>query len=216
MSVSILLVDDHPMIRQGLNKLISEVPEFQIAGEAADGVEAIQKIGMIKPDVLIIDMMMPNLNGLEVLLQVTKLSPYTRTIVFSMQSAESYVTKALQYGAHGYILKDAGPGELITAIKTVLQGRRYLSEALSTRFESGNMNDGNAPMDLYQTLTTREREVLQMTAEGKSSTEIGRKLQISSRTVEAHRSNFMKKLGLGNHADLIRYALKHGILPMEE
>ena len=216
MSVSIFLVDDHPMIRQGLTKLINEVPEFQIAGEAADGVEALQKIGLVKPDILIIDMMMPNLNGLEVLLQVNKLSPATRAIVFSMQSAESYVMEALRCGAQGYILKEAGPGELIKAIRSVLQGDRYLSEELFMKFESGILNDRNVSMDLFQTLTTREREIFQMTAEGNSSTQIGNKLAISPRTVEIHRSHFMKKLGLQNQAELIRYALKRGILPMDK
>lgn len=216
MTVSILLVDDHPMIRQGLRNLVTGESDFHVAGEAEDGLDAIQKIGLIKPDVLIIDMMMPNLNGLEVLLQVKKLSPGTRTIVFSMQSAEPYVVEAFKAGADGYILKDTGPAELITAIRTVLQGNRYVTEKLSAKLESHGLKMEDTPLDLYQSLTTREREILQMVAEGRSSSEVGEKLGISPRTIELHRSRVLKKLGLRNQAELIRYALKRGILPMEE
>lgn len=216
MTVTILLVDDHPMIRQGLRNLVSSENDFQVVGEAGDGVEALQKIELIRPDVLIVDMMMPNLNGLEVLLQVKKFSPGTRTIVFSMQSAEPYVVEALRAGADGYILKETGPGELIAAIRSVLQGNRYLSERLSEKLEANGIRVEEAPLDLYQTLTTREREILQMAAEGRSSTEIGNKLGISPRTVELHRSRFLKKLGLRNQAELVRYAIRRGILPMDE
>lgn len=216
MTVSILLVDDHPMIRHGLRTLLSGVPDFQVVGEASDGVEALQKIDLTKPDILIIDMMMPNLNGLEVLTELHKLSPATRTIVFSMQSAEPYILKAFEAGAEGYILKDMGPGEIISAIHAVLQGNRYMSEHLSQRIEADRPRLKDPNLDMYQTLTTREREVFQMTAEGRSSTEIGEKIGISARTVEVHRGHFMKKLGLRNQADLIRYAIKRGILSMEE
>ena len=214
MTVTVLLVDDHPMIRQGLRNLLSDVSEFQIIGEAGDGLDAIRSIELTKPDVLVIDMMMPNLNGLEVLLQIKKLSPATRTIVFSMQSAEPYVVAALRAGAAGYVLKDTGPGELVAAIHSVLQGNRYLSERLSELLETNGHRVEDAPLDLYETLTAREREILQMAAEGSSSGEIGGKLGISPRTVEVHRSKLMKKLGLRNQADLIRYAIKRGILPM--
>jgi DNA-binding NarL/FixJ family response regulator len=216
MTVTVLLVDDHPMIRQGLRNLVSSESDFQVVGEAGDGVEALQKIELTRPDVLIVDMMMPNLNGLEVLLQVKRLSPGTRTIVFSMQSAAPYVAEALRAGADGYILKETGPGELIAAIHSVLQGDRFLSERLSERLEANGISVENAPLDLYQSLTMREREILQMAAEGSSSTEIGHKLGISPRTVELHRSRFLKKLGLRNQAELVRYAIKRGILPMEE
>lgn len=216
MTVTVLLVDDHPMIRQGLRNLVTSENDFQVVGEAGDGVEALQKIQLIRPDVLIMDMMMPNLNGLEVLLQVKKLSPKTRTIVFSMQSAEPYVVEALRAGADGYILKETGPGELIAAIHSVLRGDRFLSERLSERLEANGISVENAPLDLYQSLTMREREILQMAAEGSSSTDIGHKLGISPRTVELHRSRFLKKLGLRNQAELVRYAIRRGILPMDE
>ncbi|HAV77804.1 MAG TPA: DNA-binding response regulator [Anaerolineae bacterium] len=216
MTATILVVDDHPMIREGLRNLIGKETEFQVIGESSDGVEAIQKIGLKKPDVLIIDMMMPNLNGLEVLLQVKKLSPATRTIVFSMQSAQPYVIQALRNGADGYILKDTGPGELIAAIRAVLQGNRYLSEKLSEKIEMGYLSLEETPLDLYQTLTKREREILQMTVEGKTSSDMAKKLVISPRTVEIHRSKIMKKLGLRNQPELIKYAIKRGIIPIDD
>jgi DNA-binding NarL/FixJ family response regulator len=204
------------MVRHGLHNLLADVPDFQIVGEAGDGVEALHKIELTKPDILIIDMMMPNLNGLEVLLQVRKISPATCTIVFSMQSAEPYVVEALRAGADGYILKDTGPAEIVDAIHSVMQGNRYLSGRLSELLSANSLRFEDSPSDLYQTLTTREREIFQMAAEGRSSAEIGEKLSISPRTVEIHRSRFLKKLGLRNQAELVRYAIKRGILPMDE
>lgn len=215
MSVTILLADDHPMIRHGLRGLLEGIPDFRIVGECNDGLEALQKIELTKPDILVIDLMMPNLNGLEVLRQVRKISPATQPIVFSMQSAEPYILEALEAGAKGYVLKDSGPGELVEAINTILAGEKYLSMQLAERFESNELqNSGNAT-EPYQTLTSREREILQMAAEGRSSTEIGKKLKISPRTVEVHRSHFMQKLGLKNQAELIRFAIKRGILPID-
>jgi DNA-binding NarL/FixJ family response regulator len=215
-AITVLLADDHPIVRQGLRHLLEGDPEFNVVGEAGDGVEAIQMLETLKPDVLVVDMMMPGLNGLEVLRQFKKLSPATRAIVLSMQSASAYVIEALNLGAEGYVLKETGPSELANAIHTVVQGNRYLSEKLTERLEATGKKVDDAPLDAYQTLTTREREVLQLTAEGKSSTEIGDILVISSRTVEAHRSKIMKKLALHNMTDLIRYAIKRGLLPLHE
>lgn len=216
MTVKILLVDDHPMIRHGLKNLLKDEADFQVVGEASDGLEALREIDLRKPDILVIDLMMPNLNGLEVLPQVKKLSPATRIIVFSMQSADLYVMEAFRAGAMGYLLKDTGAGEIVAAIQSVIQGNRYISERISNLLSSIDTIDSNSPPDLYETLTTREREVLQMAAEGKSSTEIGEALVISPRTVEIHRGKVLKKLGLRNHAELIRYAIRRGIIPMEE
>lgn len=215
MTVTVFLVDDHPMIRHGLRNLLAGAPDFQIVGEASDGLEAIPKIELTKPDILIMDLMMPNLNGLEILPRIKKLSPATHAIVFSMQSAAPYVIDSLQAGADGYILKDTGPGELMDAIETVMRGERYLSGQLSERLGGQDLITEEINSDPYKTLTSREREILQMVAEGRSSIEIGEKLFISSRTVEIHRSKLMKKLGLRNQAELVRYAIMQGILPMD-
>lgn len=214
--ITVVLADDHPIVRKGLRHLLEGDPDFRVVGEAGDGVETIHLIETLKPDVLVLDMMMPRVNGLEVLRQLKKISPSTRAIVLSMQSANAYVLEALNLGAEGYVLKETGPGELANAIRSVIQGNRYLSEKLIERLEVTGRKAEEAPLDSYQLLTTREREILQLTAKGKSSTEIGEILVISSRTVEAHRSNLMQKLALHNTTDLIRYAIKRGIIPLNE
>lgn len=216
MTVNLLLADDHPIVRQGLRHLLEAEPEFRIVAEAGDGVEALQLIERFQPDILVVDMMMPGLNGLEVLRQVRKISPATRSIVLSMQSADAYVLEALKNGAAGYVLKETGPSELVHAVWEVVQGNRFLSAKFAERFEASGENIESTPPDAYDRLTAREREILQMTAEGRTSAEIGQKLVISPRTVEVHRSNLSLKLGIKSQADLIRFAIKRGILPMED
>lgn len=216
MPVTILLVDDHPIVRQGLRHLLDDEPDLKVLGEAGDGVEALLLVERLKPDILIVDMMMPGLNGLEVLRQIKKISPLTRSIVLSMQSAEVYVTEAVKNGAAGYVLKETGPSELVNALREVSKGNQFFSAKLAKRLEPNGLAVEDAPLDPYETLTTRERETLQMVAEGRSSAEIGKKLAISPRTVEIHRSNLMKKLSLGNQSELIRYAIKRGIIPINE
>ena len=216
MSVTILLVDDHPIVRQGLRHLLEGEPEFKVLGEAGDGVEALLLAERLKPNILVVDMMMPGLNGLEVLRQVKHISPGTRTIVLSMQSADAYVIEALKHGAAGYVLKETGPSELVNAVREVIHGNQYLSAKLSERLQASGRRIMDIPSDVYETLTAREREILQMTAEGRTSQEIGDKLIISPRTVEVHRSNLMNKLGIKNQAELIRFAIKRGILPIDD
>jgi len=215
-SVAIILVDDHPIVRQGLRSLLESNPEFNIAGEAGDGIEALKLTDRFKPDILVVDLMMPGLNGLEVLRQVKHISPKTQVIILSMQSASPYVMEALKHGAAGYVLKETGPGELVNAIREVVQGNQYLSLKLSERIQAKAQNDADRTSDAYDSLTTREREILQMTAEGWTSQEIGEKLVISPRTVEVHRRNLSSKLGIKNQTELIRFAIKKGILPMED
>lgn len=216
MTVTVLLADDHPIIRQGLIRLLEAETEISVVGEASDGLQAVELVETLKPDVLVIDMMMPGLNGLDVLRQVRKRSSNTLNIVLSMQSADAYVVEALKSGASGYILKDSGPGEVVTAIRRVIQGQRFLSPKLSERLiDAYIQNSEKTIVDPYETLTDREREVLHMAAEGMTNAEIAKRLSLSPRTVELHRSRMMNKLGLHNQTDLIRYALKRGILPMD-
>ncbi len=215
MPVTLILADDHPIVRQGLRHLLESEPEFRILDEADDGVEALRLVERLMPDILLVDMMMPGLNGLEVLRQIKKLSPATRTIVLSMQSADAYVVEALKNGAAGYVLKETGPGELVRAVHEVVLGNRFLSTKFADRFPAEGLPIESAPTDAYETLTPREREILQMTVEGRTSAEIGRKLMISPRTVDEHRSNLTDKLGIKNQADLIRFAIKRGILPLD-
>ena len=217
MSVTIIVVDDHPIVRQGLRHLLEAEPEFRVVGEAEDGIAAIQLLERLKPDILVLDMMMPSLNGLEVLRRLKNISPNTRTIILSMQSADAYVFESLKNGAAGYVLKETGPSELVNAVRQVVLGNQYLSPKLSKRIQtSSGQGILDVPSDAYDTLTAREREILQMTVEGRTSHEIGEKLTISPRTIEVHRSNFMNKLGIHNQAELIRFAIKRGILQMDE
>jgi DNA-binding NarL/FixJ family response regulator len=217
MTVTVLLADDHPIVRQGMRRLLEAETDLTVVAEAADGLETVQLVEKLKPSVLVVDMMMPGLNGLEVLRQVKKRCPTTFSIVLSMQSADAYVVEALKAGAAGYILKESGPGELVHAVRQVIQGQRFLSPKLSERLINAYIRTSDETvLDPYETLTDREREVLQMASEGLTTPEIARRLSISPRTAELHRGRMMNKLGLRNQTDLVRYALKRGILPMDD
>jgi two-component system, NarL family, response regulator NreC len=216
MAVTILLADDHHVMRQGLRMLLEAQENFRVVAEAGDGLEAVKLAEHLKPHVLIVDLMMPGINGLEVARQVSHHSPQTRIIVLSMYGHEPYVLEALRNGAVGYVLKDANAAELLRAVHEVVAGRRYLSPPLSEQaIEAYLQKAQDAGLDLYETLTTREREVLQLAAEGRTNADIAAVLYVSPRTVETHRAHLMHKLGLRTQADLIRYALKRGILPMD-
>jgi DNA-binding NarL/FixJ family response regulator len=216
MTVTVLLADDHPIVRQGLRHLLEAESDLKIVGEASDGLQAVELVEKFRPNVLIIDMMMPGLNGLEVLKQVKERSPATCSIVLSMQSADVYVVDALKAGALGYVLKETGPSELINAVQHVIAGNRYLSPRLSERLIDVLLQGKEeSTLDPYETLTNREREILHMAAEGMTTAAIAKRLSISPRTAELHRGRMMNKLGLNNQTDLIRYALKRGILPLD-
>ncbi len=214
--VRIILADDHTIVREGLRALLEVEVDFSVVGEAADGLEAVRLVERLGPDVLVVDLTMPGLNGLEVTRQVSRSMARTRVIVLSMHSSEGYVLKALSNGVAGYVLKESCAKDLVRAIREVVAGRRYLTPPLSKlAIEAYLEKAENSSADRYETLTTREREVLQLTAEGYTSAKIGARLFISLRTVEVHRANLMRKLSLRNQLELIRYALRRGILPME-
>jgi len=216
MSITILLADDHPIVRRSLRNLLEAEADFQIVGEAEDGLEAVEAVERLQPDVLVLDLMMPGLNGLDVALQTEKLSPNTKIIILSMYSTEAYVQQALRNGANGYVLKKSSPDELVQAVREVIAGRPFLSRTLSVRaIESYRQQAQEIPPEPYDDLTKREREVFHLAAEGHTNAEIADRLSISPRTVEMHRSNFMEKLQLKNQAELVRYAFQRGILPLE-
>jgi two-component system, NarL family, response regulator NreC len=215
-SLTIILADDHHLVRQGLRALLEAEEDWSVIGEAANGLEAVELVERLKPRMLIVDLMMPGLNGLEVTRQVTQRCPQTRVILLSMHANEPYVMEALRHGAGGYVLKDSSAAELIQAVREVAAGHHYLSPPLSERAIHAYIQRANATaLDPYDTLTSREREVLHLAAEGLNNQEIAARLIISPRTAETHRTNLMRKLGLRNQTDLIRYALRRGILPME-
>lgn len=215
--ISIVLADDHQVVREGLRRLLEGEPDFDVVGEAGGGVEAIQVVEALKPTVLILDMMMRDMNGIEVTRQVRKRVPQTQIVILSMHSNEAYVLEALRAGAGGYVLKESSSDDLAHAVRQVVEGRRYLSSPLSERaIEVYTQSIERDTLDPYETLTDREREVLYMVAQGYTSSEIAERLYISQRTVETHRTNLMHKLDLRNHTHLIRYALQRGIIPSDE
>ncbi len=215
--ITIVLADDHQVVRQGLRALLDAEWDCTVIGEAVNGLEAIMLVERLKPNVLIIDLMMPGLNGLEVTRQVSQRIPQTRIVILSMHANEAYVLEALRSGAAAYVLKDARASELVQAVHDVTAGRRYLSSPLSDRaIEAYLLKAQNAPLEPYDTLTTREREVLQLAVQGLSNIEAGAHLSISPRTVEIHRANLMRKLSLQTPIDLIKYALRRGIIAIDD
>lgn len=213
-STSILLADDHPIVRQGLRRLLEVEEDFEVVGEAGSGLETIRLVEGLKPDVLVLDVVMPGLSGLEVVRQVAQRSPSTRIVILSMHTNEGYVLDALRNGASGYVLKDSTYTDLVHAIHEALSGRRYLSPPLTERaIEAYVQKSKSSQLDPYETLTNREREVLHLAAEGLNNTMIGARLFISPRTAETHRTNMMRKLHLRSHTELVRYAMRRGIIP---
>jgi two-component system response regulator NreC len=213
---TIVLAEDHRIVRQGLRALLEAEADFSLVGEAGDGLEAVRLTEQLQPDVVVLDLMMPGINGLEATRQIRNCCPKTHVVILSMHADESYVLEALRNGASGYVLKDSSADDLARAVREVVAGRRYLSAPLSERAIEVYIQEAQeTPLDPYEKLTNREREVLHLVAAGHSSTEIAERLSISSRTVETHRANMMRKLNLNSQTDLIRYALKRGIIPME-
>jgi two-component system, NarL family, response regulator NreC len=212
MKTTIVLADDHHIVRQGFKALLENQEDFSVIAEAGDGLEAVKITARMKPDILVVDLIMPGINGLEVTRQVGKLSPPTKVIVLSMYPDEPYVIEALQNGACGYVLKESNISDLVRAIREVVAGRHYLSSPLSElAIAAYKEKTKGVSLDLYNTLTTREREVLQLVTEGNTNAEIAAKLFISERTVESHRATMMRKLSLTSRGDLIAYALKRGL-----
>jgi DNA-binding NarL/FixJ family response regulator len=210
---SIFLADDHTIVRQGLRLLLESTTEFQVVGEAEDGLEAVHAVERLQPDVLIVDIIMPKLNGFKVARQVKLTSPDTRIIILSMYDTEAYVVEALQAGVSGFVLKKSSSTDLLDAIHQVLQGKIYLSFPLNEAVINAYIEHTHeTPLDPYETLTPREREILHLTAEGLKSADIATQLSISPRTVEMHRANFMRKLHLKTQNDLVRFALQRNIL----
>jgi two-component system response regulator NreC len=214
---TILLADDHALIREGLRTVLAGEPAWSVVGEAADGLEVVDLVEQLQPDVLIVDLMLPGLSGLEVIRQVSKRVKSTHIVALSMHANESYVLAALRNGASAYVLKDTSSTQILQAVREVLAGHRYLSPPLSQyALDAYIQKAKGAPLDPYETLTTREREVLHLSAQGESVPSIASRLNLSPRTVETHRTNLMRKLGLRSQTDLVRYALQRGIIPLQD
>ena len=214
--INIVLADDHHMVRTALRALLELERDLSVLAEVSDGIEAVRVVEEVKPDVLVVDITMPGLDGLSVTRQIRKRVPGTQVVVLSMHAHEAYVFEALRNGAIGYVLKDAEVAELVQAIRMAASGRRFLSATLAEQaietYARKALAAGTPPHDA---LTAREQEVMQLTAEGYTAAQIADRLSISRRTVEAHRANLMRKLGLSNRADVMRYALERGVIPMK-
>ena len=205
----ILLVDDHAVVRQGFKMILSAQPDMEIVGEAGNGREAVELAGQLKPDVVLMDVAMPELNGIEATRRLVAQAPHIRVIALSMHKDNVYVREILRAGARGYLLKDSGAGDLVTAIRAVAAGESYLSPAVSNAVLDDYRRHVTNPIDL---LSSREREVLQMLAEGKTNKEIAVVLNLSVYTVDAHRGRIMEKLNVHSINELVRFAVRNGLI----
>ena len=210
--VRVLLADDHTLVRAGLRKLLEAMPEVEVVGEASDGLALLALAGQLRPTLVLMDIAMPGLNGLEATARLARQSPDIRVLILSMHQNEEYVRQALRHGAAGYLLKDAAPMELDLAIQAVLRGETYLSQAVSRGVVSDYVQRLRGEETPGTQLTPRQREVLQLVAEGHSTKEIARRLDLSVKTVDTHRSQLMKLLDIHEVAGLVRYAMRVGLI----
>ena len=213
--ISVLLVDDHTIFRQGLRRLLDEEPRFKVVAEATDGRDALDMVKEHRPDVVLMDLTMPGLSGLEATRRVRKAHPEANVLILSVHGDEEYVARAFESGACGYILKDVRATDLFAAIEAAAEGRRYLSPVISDLIVNEYLKlrkDRSESESPFQVLTEREREILRLLTEGKSSKGIATELSVSPKTIETHRANIMRKLDIHNIADLVRYAISRGIV----
>ena len=209
--IRVLLADDHTLVRQGLRALLEREADIKIIGEARNGREAVHRAAALKPDIVVMDISMPHLNGLEATERIASTCPGTRVVALSMHKQERHVQSLLRAGARGYVPKDAPASELLAAVRAVHGGGCYLHPQISSKVVDGYL-DGNRPAEPKEPLTSREREVLQLVAEGKTNRLIAAELRLSVKTIEAHRARIMSKLKIHNAAGLTRYALSRGII----
>ncbi len=205
----ILLADDHALVRKGFRMILSAQEDFEVVGEAANGREAVELAGSLQPDIAVVDVTMPELNGIEATRRMAQVTPRTRVLALSMHKDAVYVREILRAGAKGYLLKDSGEGDLLLAVRAVARGDGFLSPGVSDAVLTDYRKHVTDPLDL---LTSREREVLQWVAEGKTNKEVATALKLSVYTVEAHRGRILEKLNLHSTGELVRFAVRHGVI----
>jgi DNA-binding NarL/FixJ family response regulator len=216
--ITTVLADDHPIVRQGLRTLLEGMDDCRIVGEASDGLSALELIVQLQPDVAVLDVQLPDLDGIEVTRRAKRQAPRTCVVMLSMHADEPFVLEALRQGASGYVLKGSATADLIAAVHAAVAGRRFLSAPLAERIAettARQANDASRPIDRYDLLTSREREVLHLAAQGLSNAEVGERLSISPRTAETHRANLLRKLGLQTQTDMVRFAISRGLIAMQ-
>lgn len=223
MPLRILLADDHHLVRAGIRALLEQFPDYEVVGEAASGNEAIRLCESFRPDIVLMDIAMPELNGLEVMASILKTFPGTRIIILSMYSTETYVLRALRGGASGYLLKGSFVPELDLALKAAARGDTFVSSNVThslldilKRDHSGHFQNLASQSDPYDRLTSRQRQVLQLIAEGYTTKEIAEKMAISTKTVKTYRVQLMQELGIHGVAGLVRYAIRAGIVKADD
>jgi DNA-binding NarL/FixJ family response regulator len=217
MSISVVLADDHAVVRDGLRYLLEAQPDINVIGDAANGREAVELVGELRPDVVIIDITMPELNGIDAAHQIHQNSPSTEIIILSMHANKRHIGRALQAGAHGYLIKESAGIEVVKAVRAVNAGHRYLSQTVSDAVIDDYVAHRNASENTgsLESLSAREREVLQLVVEGKTSAEIAAILNLSPKTVESYRSRLMQKLDIDDLPSLVRFAIRQGLTPLE-
>jgi DNA-binding NarL/FixJ family response regulator len=216
LSITVFVADDHAVVRDGLRLLIETQGDMKVVGEASNGRDASRQVLRTNPDVVVMDVAMPELNGVEATRQIRENSPATKVIILSMHSSSEHIFQALKAGAHGYLLKESAGIEVINAIRSVYSGKRFLSEKIGDQvideyIRNREIAETSSPLSK---LSSREREILQLVAEGKSSSDIAQVLFISQKTVETYRSRLMQKLGISDLPGLIKFAIQHGITPL--
>jgi len=217
--MDIMIVDDHPLFREGLKTIVNRDKKYVVAAEAGDGKEGVQLAQKHKPDIILVDISMPGKNGIQMIRELKDILPRTRFIIISMHSEADYIVEAFRAGATGYMIKESAASQLIRGLDTVARGDLFLDSALSQEvifklLQSKN-DSGNSGADPYSTLTSREQEVMRMLAEGLTPKDVAERLYISPKTVENHRTNLMKKLGLQSTVELIRYAARLGLIDLD-
>ncbi len=209
---TVILADDHTLVRAGIRSLLETIPGVEVLAETGDGQEALELVRQCKPDLLLLDISLPGMNGLEVAKRIQRLDLRTRVVILSMHTGPEYVASALRAGAIGYLIKDSAVSELETALGRVFVGREYLSESIDAEVVRGFLKSRTSPRSELSVLTPRQRQILQLIAEGNATREIAARLEISIKTVETHRAQLMERLGISDVPGLVRLAIRTGIV----
>ncbi len=216
MPINVILADDHTIVRDGLRALLEANPDIKVVGDAASGSQAVERVKELQPDVVVMDISMPELSGIEATHRILEHSPGVKVIILSMLGTADNVFHALQAGVRGYLLKESAGREVMDAVKAVYAGEMYFSRPITSTIVSDYMNHRSEDaQDSLESLSLRENEILCMVVEGKTSAEIGRNLHLSPKTVESYRSRMMQKLGVSDMAELIKFALRHGLISLD-